>query len=93
MLRATIRINNTSKGIIGLLRNLLKRRANSEPIILASSLVARKTSSEIQTMPKINLLTCLHKMYTQFGTLSIPYDPDELVSVQNVNGVLDREVS
>ena len=85
--------NNTSKGIIGLVRNPLKRRANSEPITLASSLIARKTSSVIQMIPKINLLTCLYKIYTQFSALSILYNADESVSVQNVVAALNREVS
>jgi len=63
----TISTNNTSKGIIGLVRQPLKRRANSEPIIVVSSLIARRTSNVIQMIPKINLLACLHKMYTQLG--------------------------
>ena len=63
--RIIIRTKTASKGAISTVRNLLRRKENSELIMLASSLVIRRTSSVIQVMPRINLLTYLHKVYTQ----------------------------
>ena len=64
VLRTSIRTHNVSRAIIGTVRNLLKRRANSDPTIEASSLATKKISEVIATMPKTNLLTYLNKVYT-----------------------------
>ena len=60
IVKASIRTNNISKGIIGTMRNLAMRRAGLESLAPASSLVARRISKVIIIMPGINLLTCLH---------------------------------
>ena len=59
-----MRRNDISKGIIGTVINLANRWALLDSLLLASSLVARKTSKVIMIMPKSNLLTCLREVYT-----------------------------
>jgi hypothetical protein len=56
--------NNISKGIIGTMRKLANRWADSDLLALASSLVARNTNKAIMMTTRINLLTHLRAVYT-----------------------------
>jgi hypothetical protein len=56
--------NNISKGIIGTMRKLANRWADSDSLVLASSLVARRTTKVTMMIPKVNLLTRPRVVYT-----------------------------
>ena len=56
---------NISKGIIGTMRKLANRWADSELLVLATSLVAIKTARIIKITPIINLSTYLYSVYTK----------------------------
>ena len=60
-----MRMSSISNTIVGTVRNLLKRRANSEPTVEASSLAAKNSSKVMKVMTKINPLTHPNEFYTQ----------------------------
>jgi hypothetical protein len=64
-----MRTNNISKGIIGTARKLANRWADSDSLKPSSSLVARRSTKVIMRMPKTNLSTYRHEVYTQTSYL------------------------
>jgi hypothetical protein len=56
--------NIISKGIIGTVRKLANRWADSDLLRLVSSLVIRRTSKVIMMISRINLLAHLNGVYT-----------------------------
>ncbi len=53
--KVTVRTNNITKAIIGIVSNVAMRRPNLESLMLASSLAARNSTKVIVAISKINL--------------------------------------